>query len=573
MTMKYKSYLYLVLLSFAVTSCTKGYLDINRDPNNPTEVSSALLLTQAERQMADNLGFGRDMSGTSITGAGSVLSVYTHQATQYSAFNKYGAVGSDLSNMWTSIYVNSLENLTALTDQAKEDGDMKYVGIATILQAYIFSQLVDMFGDVPFSEAIQFKSENITAPQFDKGVDVYPQLFKMLDTAILELQDADAPNEHTPGTDDLIYGGSTDSWVKAANTIKLKLYNQVRRVQDVTADVTALMSKPLIDDTKESFAFPYGTKTSPDERNPGFLEYVATQRTVDISPWFYEILKGYNPDIFTGIEDPRIPYYIFNQLQPDQADVEGNTPEYRDGAFVTLIFGSDGPDYGSAQDNSQSVMGIYPVGGRYDDGAGTGKSGVSGSSGTGAAPFRMITYADRLFIEAELIKSGVLPGGDAAAKAKLEEAITEAINQVDYFVGLTGSVGQSVPTLAGTDEADDYIAAIMKYYDNNASKQMQIIMTQKWISAFGGNYVDLYNDYRRTGFPVMFDPKNTQMAPGGRVQPPVHGDPFNDPQPSVPVSISKNYPVTLPWSSTELDANRNAPAQKDPSTFKVFWMP
>lgn len=566
MIMNYKSYIYIALLSLLAVSCTKGFLDINTDPNNPTKVSEGLLLTQSERAMADWLGFDQD------GGVGSILNVYTHQSTQYSAFNKYEATGSDISNMWTSIYVDALENLAVLGAQAANNGNTHYAGIAKVLQAYIFSQMVDIFGDVPFSEAIDYKGGGITSPKFDKGSDIYPQLFTMLDTALINLQDpADNPTE--PGSDDVIYGGDVDLWIRAANTIKLKLYNQVRLIQDVKTEVAELETKPLIEKTEQSFAVPYGTSTNPDNRNPGFLEYIATQRTIDVSPWFYEILKGYNPNIFTGIEDPRIPFYFFNQLQADQPDVEGNTPEYRDSGFVSLIFGSDGPNYGKAQDNSQTVMGIYTVGGRYDDGLGTGTSGVGSTSGTGAAPFRMITYADRLYIEAELIKAGVLPGGAAAARDKFEAALTESFAQVDYFVGLTGSVGQSVPALVGTTGADDYISSILSYYDSHSSKQLEIIMTEKWISACGGDYADLYSDYRRTGFPVMFDPSNSQQAPGGMVQPPVNGNPFVDPQAAVKVSIGKNYPVTLPWSADELDANQNAPAQKDPGAFKVFWMP
>jgi hypothetical protein len=66
------------------------------------------------------------------------------------------------------------------------------------------------------------------------------------------------------------------------------------------------------------------------------------------------------------------------------------------------------------------------------------------------------------------------------------------------------------------------------------------------------------------------------MAPGGFVQPPVNGDPVINPgaQPPVPVSVSKSYPLSLPWYQGELETNPNAPSQKDNlGTYKVFWMP
>jgi hypothetical protein len=63
------------------------------------------------------------------------------------------------------------------------------------------------------------------------------------------------------------------------------------------------------------------------------------------------------------------------------------------------------------------------------------------------------------------------------------------------------------------------------------------------------------------------------MAPGGSVQPPVNGNPFVTPQKKVPVTLNIAYPQSLPWSQRELDLNSNAPAQKTPGTYKVFWKP
>ena len=123
----------------------------------------------------------------------------------------------------------------------------------------------------------------------------------------------------TPGTDDLMYSGNIDRWIKAANTLKLKIYTQVRKVKNVTPEVTALLSGGnLISSTNESFLVPYGPNGATDDRNPRLLYLYATQRSNHVSPWFYEILKGYNPNIFTGNPDPRLPYYIYNQVNATQ---------------------------------------------------------------------------------------------------------------------------------------------------------------------------------------------------------------------------------------------------------------
>ena len=91
-----------------------------------------------------------------------------------------------------------------------------------------------------------------------------------------------------------------------------------------------------------------------------------------------------------------------------------------------------------------------------------------------------------------------------------------------------------------------------------------------------GSAVDAYTDYRRTGYPILFDPNNPAMAPGGFVQPPLNGNPRPDqtPQPAVQVQLLRPYPNSLPWYTSELDVNSKAPNQKDLNNqYKVFWMP
>src|SRR5690606_11786638 len=132
---------------------------------------------------------------------------------------------------------------------------------------------------------------------------------------------------------------------------------------------------------------------------------------------------------------------------------------------------------------------------------------------------------------------------------------------------------QLVPGGNPTAEVADYIDAVLTEFDNgDADKKLELIMTQKWIQAFG-SAVDPYTDYRRTGFPVLFDPTNPAMAPGGQVQPPPAGDPYQVFQKTVPVILSVPYPLTLPWVRDELQVNPNAPAQKTPSAYKPFWLP
>jgi hypothetical protein len=558
-----------ILLAFLVLlagGCTKDFLDINTNPNYPTKATLPLLLTNIEKNVADGL--------TIKGGLSNITAVYMHQITTRESPDQYGINGSSsfTQSPWDFFYAGPLQDIELLISQAEADENVTYAGIGKILKVYLFSQMVDVYGDIPFSEANKLDADNLGYPVWDKSENIYPALFALLNKGIADLQNTTASNNVTPGGDDVIYAGSKAKWLRAAKTLKLKLYNQVRLVQNVTAFVN-IPSDSLIQ-SGEDFEFQYKSKSSPDERNPGFLEYEAGQKGYYQSPWFHEILKGMNPEIFTGIVDPRIPYYTYNQLQKTQDTREGNPTEYRDGAFVSIVFGSISKNRDHSTDGSMSLMGLYPVGGRYDDGKGM---KVTGNHGTGAAPYRFITYADRLFIQAELANAGLI-----ADNNYFKTAVEASFKQVDHVVTLVNpsaalttqttpptmwvpAAVAPVPPAAATTGwlVKDYITKVMALYDAATTTQkLEYIMTEKWISQYGCN-VDTWTDYRRTGYPIVFNPKDPIQAPDGIVMSP---DGFE-----IPVTLINKIPWTVVWPQSELSLNPNAPAQKDPGTFKVFY--
>ena len=568
MTNKKTVSLLMAVVLLLGTSCKK-FLDVNQNLNDPTQVPVSTLLTSAELSLGNSLALG----GGLTTG----LSVYMHQQTTREQPDQYGMTPNyfAVQNPWYGLY-GAITSLDVIVNQATTEGRLKYAGMAKILRAYAYSQLVDVWGDVPFSEFNRFK-EGIKQPKFDDDAAIYPQLLAMIDAGIADINNTGAVNPSIPGSDDVIYQGNTTRWIKAANTIKLKLYTQLRKIQNVTPQVTALLATPgnLISSNADMFVLPYGPLGATDDRNPGYGDYTASQRGQLVSPWFYEILKGYPtlhgtyPSLMAGIPDPRVPYYIFNQIKKSTAmsTVATNQTEYRDTAFVTLYFGSIGPNRNGSQQNFQSLFGIYPVGGRYDDLQG----GVAASgSGTGAAPYRFITYADRLYLEAELINTGVVTGD---ARTVFQNAMNASMSQVDYIVTTYVKPSQTVPTLVSTTTTNYVNAVLAKYDAGTTDRKLEYIMTEKWIASFGSS-VDQYTDYRRTGYPILFDPRNPAMAPGGFVQPPVNGNPSKIPQDKVQVARLNEFPLSLPWPQQELELNSSAPKQKPlPITYKPFWLP
>lgn len=563
--MRRKHFIYsfaaLCILALAGSGCKK-FLDVNKNVNDPTpsSVQLSMVLSAAERNISNNLALG--------SGLGNTMSIYTHQMTGRVGADRYGAGSSGFEGL-----LSAAANLNVIINRGTAENRMGYVGVAKILKAYTFSMMVDIWGDVPYTEFDRF-DEGITQPKFDKGADIYPKLLALLDEALTNLSSPTASST-MPSGDDYIYKGNIVNWRKAANTIKLKLYTQVRRVQNVQTQVTALLANPaqLINSQAESFMMPYGPQGTTDDRHPGYGDYNATQRGGQLfSPWLYEIMKGRNPDILNGISDPRIPYYIYNQKSAigGSNGTPENCTEFRDGGFISILFGSNGPCRDGSNSQTYSIFGIYPVGGRYDDGAAKSINANAGNiapanAGTGARPHEFITYADRLYLEAELIQVGLAPGN---ARAAFSKALDESFNQVDnivqnYVKPSTAGAPQTVPLIATQPATATYKTAVLAAYDAASSaKQLEYIMTEKWINRIE-NPVDNYTDYRRTGYPVLFAP-----APEGNVTA------VTGPDGKVtPVSNDRKYPWSLPFSLTEIQLNSNAPAQKVPESFKVFWQP
>jgi uncharacterized protein YjlB len=535
-----------------LTSCEK-WLDVNVNPNSPADVELNQILPGVFFDIGDDLGLGYNRLGY-VTG------VYTHQLTTRESYDQYGVTGGSyaMTTYWSDLYAGVLPMLDILIEKGEETDNLHYAGIGKVMKAYVVSQMVDIWGDIPYSQINIYGNFN---PTFDDDQVIYTDLFTMLDDGLDDLNDTISENLNEPGDDDLIYAGDIDTWVKAANSIKLKLYNQVRNttLYDAT-DVAALIADDanLIEEG-EDFWIPFGASVAPDNRNPAFVsEYSGAQISNYISPWFWEMMHGDNANILQGISDPRVPYYFATQLGAGE-DTESQ-PEYRDGNFVTIYFGSTGTNRDHGGRNTFTMMGLYPCGGAYDLDVKLDKDDPLGiTAGTGAAPYKMISYSDVLYIRAELAQVGLT--GDVA-RDFFEDAMEASFEQVDAISLLAALPTATVPALSGSGVDATYIADVLAQFDaGSTDKQLEHIMTQKWIAAWGSS-IDSYTDYRRTGYPVMWDPNTmAALADGGP-----------DGSGVVPVVSGRAYAVSMPWSADELSLNPNAPsAQKLVSTEKVFW--
>jgi hypothetical protein len=519
-------YLFIAFLASAIVSC-QNFLDINKNPRLPETAPYNLTLPAIQFSIGYYLG---NVTG----GLNNAGGEWTHQIL---ARNDNYAMGATYTaNSWNGLFTDALNNLEIMRKTAERDGDFRYLAIAKILKAYTYSMLVDVFGDLPFSEAA-LGVENL-APKYDKDSDIYIACFNLLEDAKLDLVKVGG---RFPATDDIFYGGDINKWRRLANTISLKMYNQVRKVQDVSSQVSVLLTaNDLINTQADDFQLVYGPSTAPSNRNPAFLaNYAGSSREAFVSRWIYDIMQGRVGTAFANITDPRVPYYFYNQKS--NTNVE-STANYQDGRFVTRIFGSGVGGLNVV--NIQTLLGLYPIGGRYDDGVGgTG----SGTSGAGLAPQRLLTFANQKFIEAELYLEVL--NNQANARAALISAINASFAKVNQIAAAVPSNIQNIPQIADATR-DTYRNSIITLYDAGSNtRKLEIIMTQKWLNNFGAG-IDAYTDYRRTGFPLLFDP-NTDLDPT--------------------TSATNPYPVRFTYSDLDLTTNPNAPVRPNIYADKIFW--
>ena len=116
-----------------------------------------------------------------------------------------------------------LIGIRAVEATASASGDKLYLGIAETLEAMDMMYAADIWGDVPYSDAVGASS----TPKFDGQMAVYASLLTLLDKAIADL----GAGGTGPGAADLIYGGNAAKWIEAAHTLKARIYlHQVEKL-------------------------------------------------------------------------------------------------------------------------------------------------------------------------------------------------------------------------------------------------------------------------------------------------------------------------------------------------------
>jgi hypothetical protein len=216
----------LLLLLMIGQGCRKSYFftGINDDPSALKNPTPNVLLPSVILQTA--YIWGGDASRYSAL----FMQQVTGVANQSANANNYNITPDDVDNMWyAGFYGAIMTNIDTLIKISASRDQVHYEGMGKVLLALNLGQVTDFWGDVPYSEA--FRGLDTKQPKFDSQQEVYATLHRLLDEGITALEGPDE-SVSQPGSDDLLFGGDTEMWVRFAHSLKARLYLHTVKVDN-----------------------------------------------------------------------------------------------------------------------------------------------------------------------------------------------------------------------------------------------------------------------------------------------------------------------------------------------------
>ena len=530
-------YTVAALLISGLTGC-KEWLDINTNPNDPTteQMSEAIMLPAQQYRILNN-----HVNSTYAW----QLSHYLTKSGEYSGnytFLNGQVMPQNLDSWWqTYYYINW--NLKYIHDLAVENEDLAYQAITEILQVINFQRMVDIWGDIPYSQAIN--PDEYTNPVYDKAQDIYADLIDRAHTAA-EMFDSIKDNYVDGGLSgvDIICHGDLGMWSKLAYTVELRLLMRVSGVQDVKEKVNAIYTKCL--GINENIEGNPGYIAQDDKMNIFFQNY-GWDKNINATV----NLRQYCPtsvlvDMLRDNNDPRLRVYVDPRAELGD-DVDGFANYSAHGLeneyYVGIPYGQDSP------------AGIERT-------ATTGTGLLAGGSDRSAGMLRpslFIAGSEVGFLLAEAALKGIISGDakqyyeDAVKSAmkRHEAAMQEPSENFQNYLS-TGPITGMKPPITGTAEeaAEAYLSQRGSQFNwdelDTDEEKMNAICSQKWLAFMGYNPMEAWFEQRRTDLPVL--PASYQG-----------------------LRRNQNFCI-LPYPQTERNLNMaNIPYEADIYSTLVFW--
>ena len=525
-----RNILYIAALSviFLANSCTEDFTELNTDPKNLTvdkltqsEYGAIVKAAQYTPAFLPNAALGAFQLTQSLFS--DIYGGYFATTAPNFDSDKYILVGGWLNGAFNYFYANAAPQIKYAEDFAAENGYELENAMMKVWRVWSYHRVTDFWGPIPYSE---FGNGAKSVP-YDAQDAIYLDFFTTLDEAIPVLQ-SNAGGTSFLGTNDLVYGGNVDQWIKFANTLRLRLAMRVKYANAELSKTEAEKSATLgefiaanddnaIIETNADFANPYNTIT----------QWGEFRMSADME----SILKGY--------EDPRVQYYVAPAAEPDPTDDPAN-----------ISFPYEGMRNGQSKLEKQKTNFVALASDMAPEYT------VAGGAGPN---YVVMNAAESYFLRAEGALEGWNMGG-GTAQAFYEQGVVTSHGE--YGLNGTDLAGNSY--VKSTNTPDSYDGAVPAAstvpvaFNAGGSKEAQLeqIITQKWISLYP-NSQEAWAEKRRTGYPTFYDRLNTD-------------------NPNIPVSIIPRRVTYVDGEfTTNAEAVNEAIANKlggpDTGATKLWW--
>jgi len=358
--------------------------EMNTNPNVASEVPTAYLMTQSQRSLVDLI---HNMNTASFHDIGMHYS-QTLSAGTYTNFSNYSTTEFSFYAFYTSP-LNDLQHIIDLNTSdktkskaAQSGANVNQIAVAKILQSWGFMMATDLWGAIPYSEAL--KGTAAMRPKYDAQKDIYKGILENLKNAVASID----KNGTIQG--DIIYKGNMDKWKKFGNALIMRAAMRTADKNDAGFDAKSYFVAAASETfTSNADNAQYYYLTSSDNANP-YFKWINElgRRDYYVSDVLVNYMKATN--------DPRIPVYA----QPAVSPVDKNN------VYVGMPYGlRQGAVSGAGLDN-YSIPGTAFV--KID------------------APYRIFTLSEVNFLKAEAVARG-WTSGDAAAlyKSGIEASLTQ----------------------------------------------------------------------------------------------------------------------------------------------------
>lgn len=282
---------YIILLfAFAIVSSCSDLTDLNTDSKNPTVVPAKNLVSNATVELFDF------MSSTNVNENNLRLWAQHWAQVSYSDESNFELTERSVHErtfrtLYSTVIRDVRDAAVLINDDTfiSDENKANQLAIIDVIEVTAMSILVDIFGDVPYSEALD--SDNVT-PAYDNDADIYTELFSKLNAAIAAL------NGSAGDAGDLIYGGNASAWKKYANSLKLKM---AIRISDVDPGTGKSMAESAISSgvfTSDADNFSISYEGSTPNTNPLWEDLVESGRSDFVS-------ANTLVDYMNALNDPR----------------------------------------------------------------------------------------------------------------------------------------------------------------------------------------------------------------------------------------------------------------------------